>query len=38
VRWPDSNATVTTYPNVVANYDVTLTFGKKDVVYGTHAY
>jgi hypothetical protein len=38
VRWPDANTTTTTYANIVANYDVTLTFGKKDVAYGTHAY
>ncbi len=38
VRWPDASATVTSYPNVVSNYDVTLTFGKTDPAYGTHAY
>jgi hypothetical protein len=38
VRWPDGSATVSTFPNVRANYDVTLTFGSPSVAYGTIQY
>ncbi len=38
VRWPDGTATKTVYKSVVSNYDVTLTYGKKDVTYGKIQY
>ncbi len=38
VRWPDGSATVSSYKDVVANYDVTLTFGNPAVKYGTISY
>lgn len=38
VRWPDASSTVTTYANVRANYDVTLTFGNPDPKYGPTSY
>lgn len=38
VRWPDASATVSHYAGVVANVDVTLTYGVPAVKYGTVRY